>query len=137
MCGENYDLIHPSTSAKGSPPRVRGKHWDKAWHGLKERITPACAGKTFKEVGACAGKKDHPRVCGENYGLQGSPWCQEGSPPRVRGKLLAWWTQDPNYRITPACAGKTPALRPLSAVQQDHPRVCGENREPGELFSAD
>ena len=29
-------------------------------------------------------------------------------------------------RITPAYAGKSPALRPEYATEQDHPRLCGE-----------
>ena len=30
--------------------------------------------------------------------------------------------------ITPAYAGKSPALRPEFATEQDHPRLCGEKK---------
>ena len=33
-----------------------------------------------------------------------------GSPPRVRGKLRDFDMSDELVRLTPACAGKTPAL---------------------------
>ena len=51
-----------------------------------------------------------------------------GSPPRVRGKLLDLEGTDELARITPACAGKTMKNGLESNYEQDHPRVCGENR---------
>ena len=51
----------------------------------------------------------------------------EGSPPRVRGKLIG--ASDCPYfrRITPACAGKTTIITTAGKDLKDHPRVCGEN----------
>ena len=68
VCGENSQAKVQKFLRKGSPPRVRGKLYLASVFIRHFGITPACAGKTFKEVGACAGKKDHPRVCGENQG---------------------------------------------------------------------
>ena len=67
-------------------------------------------------------------MCGENllgiYGLNR----EEGSPPRVRGKLKKGAEELVGERITPACAGKTRMSRIKRSCIEDHPRVCGENR---------
>ena len=46
VCGENAFFRTVAILQRGSPPRVRGKHIDRATKLLGERITPACAGKT-------------------------------------------------------------------------------------------
>ena len=51
-----------------------------------------------------------------------------GSPPRVRGKHLYSFCHLKFYRITPACAGKTPSETLVAYFSPDHPRVCGENK---------
>ena len=53
---------------------------------------------------------------------------EEGSPPRVRGKPPMPWQRYASARLTPACAGKTPATRSVMRRCGAHPRVCGENR---------
>lgn len=50
-----------------------------------------------------------------------------GSPPRVREKPTVILTDDQALRITPACAGKTKALKSPLYYTQDHPRFCGKN----------
>ena len=92
------------------------------------RITPACAGKTRRVLRTTRQCKDHPRVCGENRGLSMDYNSDEGSPPRVRGKLSIRRGSPFRLRITPACAGKTTPSCRLLTEAQDHPRVCGENR---------
>ena len=91
------------------------------------RITPACAGKTFRSVVAGVRCKDHPRVCGENPALACSLSRLAGSPPRVRGKPSVESAPQSGMRITPACAGKTWSPVESIGVEKDHPRVCGEN----------
>ena len=67
-------------------------------------------------------------MCGENR-MRLSCWHgTRGSPPRVRGKPPSLCAMPPFYRITPACAGKTPLKRLHPSQAEDHPRVCGENR---------
>ena len=66
VCGENAGSIFRAISSAGSPPRVRGKLFFSARASARARITPACAGKTSRDSLPSAGKKDHPRVCGEN-----------------------------------------------------------------------
>ena len=49
-----------------------------------------------------------------------------GSPPRGRGKVLVHCVFLPVLRITPAWAGKRPAVDANKNIQEDHPRVGGE-----------
>ena len=51
--------------------------------------------------------------------------CQ-GSPPRVRGKVTVNGQTLSDFRITPACAGKSAGIDPSVRDIGDHPRVCGE-----------
>ena len=44
----------------------------------------------------------------------------------MRGKVQLYLQNCRRLRITPAYAGKSPALRPEFAAEQDHPRLCGE-----------
>ena len=44
----------------------------------------------------------------------------------MRGKDIEWNRGFPNVRITPAYAGKSSIVSPSSAVDWDHPRLCGE-----------
>ena len=90
-------------------------------------ITPACAGKTLTDARLANGKKDHPRVCGENLPCEPEFLFDEGSPPRVRGKRGRTATVTPVDGITPACAGKTLCYTRKEPSAGDHPRVCGEN----------
>ena len=107
VCGENCCQILCGTAAAGSPPRVRGKPTCRRTLSTSARITPACAGKTWRNTLGLRGAQDHPRVCGENSAGLSSQTLSRGSPPRVRGKPDE---KDPVViatRITPACAGKT------------------------------
>ena len=127
MCGENNQKKLLQLLVPGSPPRVRGKLHAVPCAIFRERITPACAGKTRQPT--CAGSyvKDHPRVCGENEAARFKSFFEKGSPPRVRGKHSDHGGCRFQRGITPACAGKTvPVCRDV-VMQQDHPRVCGEN----------
>ena len=74
---------------------------------LGARITPAYAGKTPVRKAKYLADWDHPRVCGENVGM-------DDDMSRSAG-------------ITPAYAGKTIGRRFATDFRTDHPRVCGEN----------
>ena len=78
--------------------------------GCPARITPAHAGKSDFDTLINKLIKDHPRTCGEK-GI----WLlltQEklGSPPHMRGKDDQGFALYGKYRITPAHAGKSPAV---------------------------
>ena len=64
--GENPFKKSFIIASPGSPPLARAKHFVKPdWFG-KDRITPACAGKTILCCIIGNGEKDHPRLRGEN-----------------------------------------------------------------------
>ena len=71
---------------------------------------------------------DHPRVCGEQHITPAHAISSTGSPPRVRGAVLASFLGGVVTRITPACAGSRFACSLTVTVIEDHPRVCGEQR---------
>ena len=72
-----------------------------------QRITPACAGKTYHEALFETTEQDHPRMRGEDA-----------------NKTICECLK---FRITPACAGKTgwAVHKPLKI--KDHPRMRGED----------
>ena len=126
MCGEKLDKSAISARQLGSPPRVRGKEIHLGEIDLQDRITPACAGKREPPPAFRACGRDHPRVCGEkaygnNYHLP-----DQGSPPRVRGKVFRSAGAAFRAGITPACAGKRRLSSACTWLDWDHPRVCGE-----------
>ena len=128
MGGEKADMEYNYSAMKGSPPRGRGKGPLVTGKGIDDRITPAWAGKScFGEV-CVDGLEDHPRVGGEKLGGQQLRGLFGGSPPRGRGKDLLLMFGKNSNRITPAWAGKSPALLIASMVSRDRPRVGGEKR---------
>ena len=112
----------------GSPPRMRGKHYDEFNIMKYLRITPADAGKTVLPYNQHRSAGDHPRGCGENRKLWLYIVKKGGSPPRMRGKLYCFISVRRNNRITPADAGKTFQSYLAQNAGKDHPRGCGENR---------
>ena len=72
-------------------------------------------------------QRDHPRVCGKNVEPDLKMVKYLGSPPRVREKLIPFFTLTTANRITPACAGKTANKIVCFSLRRDHPRVCGKN----------
>ena len=106
VCGEKSGLMRSNATGTGSPPRVRGKDVSGADATPWIRITPACAGKSFTSMKCFRAIQDHPRVCGEKTEIAYVVFLSEGSPPRVRGKVVVPWNSCVFAGITPACAGK-------------------------------
>ena len=50
-----------------------------------------------------------------------------GSPPHVRERRPKTEVQTKDYRITPACAGKTYVQCTCDDIGRDHPRMCGKD----------
>ena len=67
-------------------------------------------------------------MCGEKSYTVAFVILYAGSPPRVRGKVMAFSSSDSAFRITPACAGKRALCFRTLSHMRDHPRVCGEKR---------
>ena len=73
-CGENIGNSSLFLVSKGSPPRVRGKHYPPKLFAFPDGITPARAGKTKVGISVDIINKDHPRACGENRDTRGKYW---------------------------------------------------------------
>ena len=74
---------------------------------MKERITPAHAGKSKKPLFDVDTTGDHPRTCGEKFLFFLSLILILGSPPHMRGKETSSSETVITERITPAHAGKS------------------------------
>ena len=126
VCGEKSRSGLNLPRSWGSPPRMRGKV-KTPQKGLQgPRITPAYAGKRRR---CCAFRWlpwDHPRVCGEKGKYFIYVKRNQGSPPRMRGKVKNSPAAGVRGRITPAYAGKSCSFVQMAVVARDHPRVCGE-----------
>ena len=85
---------------------MRGKASKQLKPFLKDRITPAYAGKRFDPSDYVLNTRDHPRLCGEKSKRRAACSC--------------------SVRITPAYAGKRKFLFFAEIASQDHPRLCGE-----------
>ena len=118
----------------GSPPRMRGKLFERYILGNWVRITPADAGKTYSARHGAGQNRDHPRGCGENALRTPRQQEQGGSPPRMRGKRIDAGQLIAVAGITPADAGKTFRLSPAKIAAEDHPRGCGENDIENRIF---
>ena len=66
MCGEHKASGMILMRSIGSPPHVRGTHWDKIKETTETGITPACAGNTLYVQHVIRDLWDHPRMCGEH-----------------------------------------------------------------------
>ena len=106
ICGEKPQRKPDTYGRQGSPPRMRGKEVDGFGLARGLGITPAYAGKSARVDERGQGRKDHPRICREKKCPKA--WCigQQGSPPRMRGKVSVKEVKNAIKRITPAYAGK-------------------------------
>ena len=94
---------------------------------MRNRNTPAYAGKTEAgHAGLCEQQK-HPRVCGEDPQPQTQGPRGGETPPRMRGRLFNIAEAHILPGNTPAYAGKTAIDEITGAVSEKHPRVCGED----------
>ena len=107
VCGKHLTDSRCERLESGSPPRMREtlslSDGPRSFWG----ITPAYAGNTRRHT--------------NRRGLQ------LGSPPRMRETRTVQSNALTFRRITPAYAGNTKLIYTLSAVHEDHPRVCGKH----------
>ena len=107
VCGEKLLGAAQETNAAGSPPRMRGKAPGADGRRQLPGITPAYAGKRDRIMLTTLWRRDHPRVCGEKCADRGRPHHDQGSPPRMRGKVAFRLREFVPDGITPAYAGKS------------------------------
>ena len=126
ICGEKSALTNCLLFPLGSPPHMRGKAFLPTPAMVLSRITPAYAGKSYRERYGHHQGRDHPRICGEKSTRKRRTDSTLGSPPHMRGKVLSFVFRLNRDGITPAYAGKShyPVLIPEE--RRDHPRICGE-----------
>ena len=105
---------------------MRGKVPSNLELSKRTGITPAHAGKSTSFQTVCRARWDHPRACGEKANLIATDWEKQGSPPRMRGKVIHFCTNFVKNGITPAHAGKSELQHIGDAQTRDHPRACGE-----------
>ena len=105
---------------------MRGKEYATAASQQEIRITPAHAGKSAEIPIYVILYKDHPRPCGEKFGIVGEDGCRVGSSPPMRGKEARPKRAGVQGGITPAHAGKSAAFPTAALSRWDHPRPCGE-----------
>ena len=106
--GDDLVVISPSSTAKGSPPRGRGRPTTRHIAQPDSGLTPAWAGTTTDDAGHRPPPRAHPRVGGDDVTPRSRLSTAGGSPPRGRGTTHA--------RTRPASAGRA------------HPRVGGDDR---------
>ena len=70
----------------GSPPHARGRPLFILETAVRQRITPACAGKTVGVGLGAALDRDHPRMRGEDPHSRRDYRHLRGSPPHARGR---------------------------------------------------
>ena len=128
MRGEYGRKMAYRPTTPGSPPHARGILVVKLPVRGLVGITPACAGNTFRKPDSFVVTGDHPRMRGEYVVRNKGKSSVEGSPPHARG--IHGFSEDElmTAGITPACAGNTMTLFPLSCELRDHPRMRGEYR---------
>ena len=137
--GENSSSRRLTLRFTGPPPPARGE--PALNHACTEEIrtTPACAGRTLRELLAERDALDHPRLRGENVRVDHRAGGHFGPPPPARGERVATRDRLSESRTTPACAGRTGGRDDEHWIVPDHPRLRGENstrpplgpREPG------
>ena len=67
MCGKDISSKWSACRWLGSPPHVRERHTENTDKTQRDRITPACAGKTFVMCRHLLNAWDHPRMCGKDF----------------------------------------------------------------------
>ena len=130
-CGANSSARRISGASHGSSPRMRGKRVRVLLELGVNRIIPAHAGQTIAPRYQQTMCPDHPRACGANRQKKLPTPRQNGSSPRMRGKLRTRRLSGPSPRIIPAHAGQTSWVGMNISSLPDHPRACGANLSMG------
>ena len=126
-CGEHTPRRDQPFTPEGSSPRMRGALGCLTRPRASARIIPADAGSTFMISSCLPRNGDHPRGCGEHKFHRSLCEYPMGSSPRMRGAQVYGANGHGNVRIIPADAGSTKKYSPMFAMDEDHPRGCGEH----------
>ena len=133
MCGEHVVYATIFAKLRGSSPHVRGAQSREIRDAEACGIIPACAGSTKCVMAIFVSERDHPRMCGE-HGIGMEKRCiRMGSSPHVRGALRTARIARGKSGIIPACAGSTEKQSTFLRADRDHPRMCGEHWNCGDV----
>ena len=135
VCGEHRIVRVRVTAVSGSSPRMRGTRRMETSAITRTGIIPAYAGNTWIFHICKTQQRDHPRVCGEHCPLPGNARERAGSSPRMRGTQGGVVVGGGAHGIIPAYAGNTPCIPVFCGMNGDHPRVCGEHRNPASVVA--
>ena len=127
MRGNNAMTAARVVAVTGSPPLAREQPARIGQQSEAHRITPACAGTTFRTHPQRCPHWDHPRLRGNNLKCGSLRFPKMGSPPLAREQPQEAVLFDRGHRITPACAGTTELLSGALRAVEDHPRLRGNN----------
>ena len=127
-CAGNTFLSIQPIQHKADQPRVRGEHFGIDASAITSvGSAPRARGTLVVVFVSIFAISDQPRVRGEhshpNVGYQ----VRYGSAPRARGTLGGVRGGGLRGRISPACAGNTPAGSAKTERSPDQPRVRGEH----------
>ncbi len=134
VCGADRPVQAHRRRHIGSPPRVRGRRYQREAEAKFPRFTPACAGQTVTHSTRPFPISVHPRVCGADMNTSRLFIGTCGSPPRVRGRRRSAAGRNCSRRFTPACAGQTGCEYGNNGATAVHPRVCGADTILAQYF---
>ena len=125
--GEDRTQRRSGKHAAETPPLTRGRPFKEPVVEVRQRNTPAYAGKTPPECIQGKRQKKHPRLRGEDEGYPRTISDAQETPPLTRGRQGARHLCRPVRGNTPAYAGKTRCLPWFHEVLWKHPRLRGED----------
>ena len=128
MRGEHRSIENDAPPASGSSPHARGAPGHEIARSHRNRIIPACAGSTVRQLNCMWIVRDHPRMRGEHLPAMSVIQLPAGSSPHARGAHTAHGILHFELGIIPACAGSTAATLCGASHVWDHPRMRGEHR---------
>ncbi len=113
----------------GSPPHTRRTAIPQKRDYRRVKDHPRIYGEQCQDKSAEYGfVKGHPRIHGEQYGVDVLATCAMGSHPHTRGIAKGIDHLGANIRITPAYTGNRGIKIALYELEQDHPRIHGEQK---------
>ena len=126
-CGEEAKIFRAECGRYRITPARAGKSCRPVDLSELLGITPARAGKRDSSDKRKGNTTDHPRACGEESPSLRRSIASRGSPPRVRGRVLAQLLVAPLQRITPARAGKRGSSGQASRPPRITPAYAGKS----------
>ena len=86
MRGDDPETLAWLGHLDGTPPRARGRHASRPGALVAVGNTPTCAGTTDPTTGIGLGRREHPRMRGDDGYTDTGRALYNGTPPRARGK---------------------------------------------------